>query len=135
MLFFIAEVLFNIVPTFYEEIEAALEQVYGPEARERELPEILRFGSWVGGDMDGNPDVHAKTLRETIARQQQIIVNRYFLECKALAESLSQSASRIGIAPELSAPHRTVFDAVARDRQPVAGAARSHAVSECFLAR
>ncbi len=103
VLFFIAEVLFQIVPTFYEEIEAALEEVYGPEVRERELPEILRFGSWVGGDMDGNPDVHAKTLRETVARQQQIIVNRYFLECKGLAESLSQSASRIGIAAELSA--------------------------------
>ncbi|MBL8269176.1 phosphoenolpyruvate carboxylase [Steroidobacter sp.] len=103
VLFFIAEVLYKIVPSFYEEIEAALEQAYGPEALDREVPEILRFGSWVGGDMDGNPDVHAKTLRETIARQQQIIVNNYFLECKSLAEVLSQSASRVGIAPELSA--------------------------------
>jgi phosphoenolpyruvate carboxylase len=103
VLFFIAEVLFQIVPSFYEEIEAALEQAYGPEAREREIPEILRFASWVGGDMDGNPDVHAKTLRETIARHQQIIVNSYFLECQGMAESLSQSASRIGIAPELQA--------------------------------
>jgi phosphoenolpyruvate carboxylase len=103
VLFFIAEVLFQIVPTFYEEIEGALEDVYGPEALDRELPEILRFGSWVGGDMDGNPDVHAKALRETVARQQQIIVNLYFLECKGLSESLSQSASRIGISPELSA--------------------------------
>jgi phosphoenolpyruvate carboxylase len=103
VLFFIAEVLFQIVPTFYEEIEAALEQAYGSQAREREVPEILRFGSWVGGDMDGNPDVHAKTVRETIARHQQIIVNSYFLECQGLAESLSQSASRIGIAPELQA--------------------------------
>ncbi len=66
VLFFIAEILFQIVPIFYEEIEAALEQAYGAEARERELPEILRFGSWVGGDMDGNPDVHAKTIRETV---------------------------------------------------------------------
>ncbi len=102
MLFFIAEVLYKIVPTFYEEIETALEQAYGPEAREREVPEILRFGSWVGGDMDGNPDVHAKTLRETIARHQQIIVNNYFLECKSLAEALSQSASRVGLTPELA---------------------------------
>ncbi|HEY0682420.1 MAG TPA: phosphoenolpyruvate carboxylase [Steroidobacter sp.] len=103
VLFFIAEVLYKIVPSFYEEIEMALEQAYGPEARDREVPEILRFGSWVGGDMDGNPDVHAKTLRETIARHQQIIVNNYFLDCKSLAESLSQSASRVGITPELSA--------------------------------
>jgi phosphoenolpyruvate carboxylase len=103
VLFFIGEILFQIVPIFYEEIETALEQAYGAEVRERELPEILRFGSWVGGDMDGNPDVHAKTIRETLARQQQIIVNRYFIECQGLAETLSQSASRVGISPAMHA--------------------------------
>jgi phosphoenolpyruvate carboxylase len=103
VLFFIGEILFQIVPIFYEEVEAALEQVYGVESRDIDLPEILRFGSWVGGDMDGNPDVHAKTIRETIARQQQIIVNRYFLECKGLAEELSQSAARVGISAALQA--------------------------------
>lgn len=103
VLFFIAEVLYKIVPILYEEIEAALEHVYGPEARQREVPEILRFGSWVGGDMDGNPDVHAKTVRETVARHRQVIVNNYFLECKALAETLSQSTSRVGVSEQLSA--------------------------------
>lgn len=103
VLFFIVEILFQIVPVFYEEIAAALEKVYGPEARGLELPEILRFGSWVGGDMDGNPDVHAKTIRETVARHQQLIVNRYFLECQGLAESLSQSTTRIGVSAELQA--------------------------------
>jgi len=103
VLFFIVEVLFQIVPIFYEEIETALEKVYGAEARELELPEILRFGSWVGGDMDGNPDVHAKTIRETMARHQQLIVNRYFLECQGLAEELSQSATRIGFSTQLQA--------------------------------
>jgi phosphoenolpyruvate carboxylase len=103
VLFFIDEVLFRIVPVFYEEIEAALEQAYGAVARGIELPEILRFASWVGGDMDGNPDVHAKTIRETLTRHQQIIVNRYFLECQGLAETLSQSATRIGITRQLQA--------------------------------
>ena len=103
VLFFIGEILFQIVPIFYEEIEAALAQVYGDEARTFDLPEILRFGSWVGGDMDGNPDVNAKTIRETVARHQQIIVNRYFLECRGLAETLSQSAARVGISATLQA--------------------------------
>jgi phosphoenolpyruvate carboxylase len=103
VLFFIAEILYQIVPIFYEEIAASLEKAYGPEAREVELAEILRFGSWVGGDMDGNPDVHAKTIRETVARHQQLIVNNYFLECQALQEELSQSATRISISPELQA--------------------------------
>jgi len=99
VLFFIVEVLYEIVPLLYEEIEAALIGAYGPEAKELELPEIIRFGSWVGGDMDGNPDVHAKTVRETLHRHKQLIVNRYFLECQALGELLSQSASRVQVSP------------------------------------
>ena len=101
VLFFIGEILYQIIPVFYEEVEAALVSVYGPEARELEPPEIIRVGSWVGGDMDGNPDVHAKTIRETLARHQQIVVNRYFLDCQALTETLSQSASRVKVSQAL----------------------------------
>jgi phosphoenolpyruvate carboxylase len=53
--------------------------------------------------MDGNPDVNAKTIRETCARHQQIIVNRYFIECQGLAETLSQSATRVGVSASLQA--------------------------------
>ncbi len=101
VLFFIGEILYQIIPLFYEEIESALAQHYGPEARLIDVPEIVRVGSWVGGDMDGNPDVNAKTIRETLARHQKIIVNRYFLECQSLAETLSQSASRVNVSSAL----------------------------------
>jgi phosphoenolpyruvate carboxylase len=101
VLFFLAEVLYRIVPNFYEEIAEALGKHYGVDPQTVELPTILRFGTWVGGDMDGNPDVHAKSLRDTLARQQQTIVNAYFLEVQALAQLLSQSASRIGISAAL----------------------------------
>ena len=101
VLFFLVEVLYEIVPVFYEEIGAALEKAYGPEARELDIPEIIRFGSWVGGDMDGSPDVHAKSIRETLFRHQQLIINRYFLECQGLTELLSQSANRIGVSEAL----------------------------------
>ncbi|MFM7396896.1 MAG: phosphoenolpyruvate carboxylase [Gammaproteobacteria bacterium] len=101
VLFFLAEVLYRIVPGFYEEIAEALGKHYGVDLRSVDIPTILRFGSWVGGDMDGNPDVHAKSLRDTLARQQQTIVNAYFLEVQALAQVLSQSASRVGISAAL----------------------------------
>ena len=127
VLFFIAEIIYQIVPIFYEEIAAALEKVYGPAARELELPEILRFGSWVGGDMDGNPDVNAKTIRETIARHTQLIVNRYFEECRGLTEILSQSLTRVGITEALQAridlymkllPAAHTLSPVRHDRMP-----------------
>lgn len=103
VLFFVVEVIYQIIPVFYEEIEAALQRVYGPDARDIDLPEILRFGSWVGGDMDRNAEVNAKSIRETIARHHQLIINSYFLECQQLSELLSQSASRVGISNELQA--------------------------------
>ena len=103
VLFFVVEVIYKVIPFFYEEIEIALEKIYGPAAREIDVPEIIRFGSWVGGDMDANPELNAKTIRETVGRHQQLIINSYYLECQQLTELLSQSASRISITPELRA--------------------------------
>jgi phosphoenolpyruvate carboxylase len=100
-MFHFAEVLYRIVPTFYEEIAAALERLYGVDVSAVDPPTVLRFGTWVGGDMEGAPDVHAKTVRETLARQQQVIVNEYYTECQQLSQQLSQSASRVAISAEL----------------------------------
>ena len=102
VLFYLSEVLYRVVPAFYEEIAEALAKLYGVEVETIEVPPILDFGTWVGGDMDGNPDVHGKTIRETLARQQQVILGAYHEECLALAERLSQSASRISVSAALS---------------------------------
>ena len=101
VLFFLVEVIYKIIPFFYEEIERALVRVYGEAAQGVGLPELLHFGSWVGGDMDGHPDVHAKTIRESCARHHQLIINRYFLDAQSLAEKLSQSSSRVGVLPAI----------------------------------
>ncbi len=102
VIYHFAEVLYRIVPAFYEEIATALEKLYGACIANIAPPTILRFGSWVGGDMEGTPDVHAKSIRETLARQQQVIVNAYFSECQELAQLLSQSASRVAVSPALA---------------------------------
>ncbi len=101
ILFYLVEILYRVVPAFYEEIAQALEKLYGAPARAARVPAILHFGSWAGGDMDGNPDVHAKSIREALARQQQVIVNSYFRDCQELAQRLSQSASRVRASAEL----------------------------------
>jgi phosphoenolpyruvate carboxylase len=101
VVFYLAEILYRILPEFYDEIAEALGKLYGVAPDSIELPKMVSFGTWVGGDMDGNPDVHAKTIRQTLARQQQVIINAYFSECQNLAQLLSQSASRSGVMPEL----------------------------------
>jgi phosphoenolpyruvate carboxylase len=102
VLFYLIDILYRVVPLFYEEIEAALANAYSVPVETLDVPNILRFGSWVGGDMDGNADVHGKTIRETLHRHQQLIVSTYFTECEQLAESLSQSANRVGVTAALA---------------------------------
>jgi phosphoenolpyruvate carboxylase len=103
VLFYLIDILYRVVPLFYEEIEAALAKAFAVPAQELDVPSILHFGSWVGGDMDGNPDVHGKTIRETLNRHQQVIVSSYFAESGQLAETLSQSANRVGVSAALAA--------------------------------
>jgi phosphoenolpyruvate carboxylase len=102
VVFYLAEILYRILPAFYDEVAEALGKLFGVQPESLELPNFVRFGTWVGGDMDGNPDVHAKTIRETLARQQQVIINAYYSDCQNLAQLLSQSASRSGVNPELT---------------------------------
>src|SRR6185312_11012951 len=102
VLYYLSEVLYHVVPEFYEEIAEVLAKLYGVEADAIDLPPLLSFGTWVGGDMDGHPDVQGKTIRETLARQHQVILTAYHEECLALAQCLSQSASRVGVSSALA---------------------------------
>ncbi len=91
VLFFVTDVLYRAMPPFYEDIRAAIDRIYGEEGKHVEIPNVVRYASWVGGDMDGNPNVNAKTIRATLARQRSLILNLYYNECAAISAKLSQS--------------------------------------------
>ena len=97
ILFYITDILYRVVPVFYEAVEQAFEEYYGECPPGPPDGIILRFGSWVGGDMDGNPNVTSATILETLARQRSVVIKRYLPEIRRLARYLSQSASEIGI--------------------------------------
>jgi phosphoenolpyruvate carboxylase len=97
VLFFVTDVLYRMIAPFYEDLENAALRIYGEEARDLKVPVMIRFASWVGGDMDGNPNVNAKTIRETMARQRSLILDLYHRECGKLSVKLSQSSARIGV--------------------------------------
>ncbi|HVC02789.1 MAG TPA: phosphoenolpyruvate carboxylase [Steroidobacteraceae bacterium] len=101
LLYYLVDVLYRVVPLFYEEIAEELAQAYSVPAESIQLPNILRVGSWVGGDMDGNPDVHGKTIRDTLQRHRQVAVSTYFEECRRIGQSLSQSGGRVAISAAL----------------------------------
>ncbi len=94
VLFYLTDVVYRIVPPFYEELEQAVRNVYDIQVPARP---VLRFGSWVGGDMDGNPNAGGDTLRSALARQRELVVALYRREAAELARRLSQSGARTGV--------------------------------------
>jgi len=97
VLFFMTDVLYKAMAPFYEDIENAVTRVYGDDGEKIVVPGIVRFASWVGGDMDGNPNVNAKTIRSTLARQRSLILDLYYRECASISAKLSQTPSRVNI--------------------------------------
>jgi len=92
--FYLHSVLFRALPVFYEAFAEAIETVYGERV---ELPPLLRFGTWVGGDMDGNPNVGADTIRAALSAQRASVLHSHRADLQALAEILTQSRGRIGV--------------------------------------
>ena len=62
-----------------------------------EVPDLVHFGTWVGGDMDGNPNVGADTMREALDAQRALALEQYRRDVRALAEVLTQTLGRIGV--------------------------------------
>ena len=94
VVFYLSDIVYRIVPPFYEDLERAVRKTYDIEVPGRA---IVRFGSWVGGDMDGNPSVGAETLRAAFARQRELVLARYRREAAELARRLSQSGALTGV--------------------------------------
>jgi phosphoenolpyruvate carboxylase len=111
VVFYLTDVVYRIVPPFYEELEAALAATYGAAGPSQP---VLRFGSWVGGDMDGNPNAGAATLRSALARHRELALGRYLREAAELSRRLSQSGSRVDVSAavrERVAAYATMFPA------------------------
>jgi len=85
------------IPRLYEEMEAHV----GGTAAGRPLPDLLRMGSWIGGDRDGNPFVTAEVLREAVTRQARTAFAHYLEEVHAMGAELSMSLRLLEPTPAL----------------------------------
>ena len=102
VLFYLTEILYRIVPPFYEALEDAARQVYGSGSTDLILPSLIRFGSWVGGDMDGNPNVMADTILDTVRMHRAAIFHLYREELEGLYQQLTQSGPHSSVSDELT---------------------------------
>ncbi|WP_225561985.1 phosphoenolpyruvate carboxylase [Rhodanobacter sp. DHB23] len=119
--FYIADPIYRIVPALYEALADALQAVYGVAVP---LPRLLSFATWVGGDMDGNPNVGADTITATLASQRTQVLDRYIGDVAALARFLSQTDSRVQVDPRL---RQRLDEACARYPQAAAHIKPRHA--------
>jgi phosphoenolpyruvate carboxylase len=89
----------EVIPKVNAEVRAAL-QARWPDTALLENP-ILRPGSWIGGDRDGNPNVTADVVRLATSRAAFTALAHYFVEITALQEELSMSARLVTVSDQL----------------------------------
>jgi len=105
-LFYFRESLFKAVPETYRYLEKAVDRVYGQELAKGQLirvPNILRFGSWIGGDRDGNPFVTPDTTILALRLQKREVLRHYLREVVNLSHVLTHSKRLCTISAPMAA--------------------------------
>src|SRR5579883_3441566 len=94
--------IFATLPKLYEEVSASLASVYGVEMDISELPLLLGFGSWIGGDRDGNPFVTPEVTLDAIRTARTRVLTYYEKQVQLIIDLLTTSAQQLPISEELS---------------------------------
>ena len=109
--------IFETLPDLYREISAALHAAYGLEIEPIELPIVLRFGSWIGGDRDGNPFVTPEVTRAALQLARGHLLLYYQRQLDRIIDLLTSSAQQRPVSSALLARLRAY---VARVHTPEA---------------
>lgn len=97
-IWYLESTLWQVVPQLQRDLVAALAQHYpGVRAPRR----WLTFGSWIGGDRDGNPNVTAEVTADTLQRLRQAAIDQTHGAVRELARRLSISSGRDQVSPQL----------------------------------
>ena len=86
--------IFETLPGLYREISEALRFAYGLEIEAHALPQVLRFGSWIGGDRDGNPFVTPDVTRDAIQLARGHLLLYYQRQLDEIIDLLTTSAQQ-----------------------------------------
>jgi phosphoenolpyruvate carboxylase len=91
-------------------LDAAEELLHAYREALPSAPLPLSFGSWIGGDMDGNPAAGPETIREAVARGRALALARYREQARDLAAALGLTTTLVEVSDELA-------ESIARDER------------------
>ena len=89
--------LFDTLPVLYAEVASALASEFPSEnaivsvTNVCDLPQLVRFGSWIGGDRDGNPFVTSEATRDALAMAHSLLLTHYRRRLQNIFEQLASS--------------------------------------------
>ena len=105
-LYYFKESLFEAVPVIYRNLEARIRDHF-PDA-DISVPSFLHFGSWIGGDRDGNPNVKPETTEMALRLQSQTALEEYVRRLTRIFTQLTHSS-------QLCTPSQAFTDSLNRD--------------------
>ena len=95
--------LFDTLPVLYDEVHQALTAEYGepgvPDAAD--LPLLISFGSWIGGDRDGNPFVTPGTTVDALIMARDLLFSHYLERLQNVFDQLGSSTQQVPVSDEL----------------------------------
>ncbi|CAH0122661.1 MULTISPECIES: phosphoenolpyruvate carboxylase [unclassified Paenibacillus] len=109
-IYYFQETLFDVLPDVYQELERCLDKYY--PARKWHVPTFLRFGSWIGGDRDGNPSVTASVTWKTLSMHRNVTLWKYQQIIRNMMRVMSFSTGVIQVTDELK-------ESIRQDREKV----------------
>ncbi len=115
-LYYFDAVLFDAVPVLLEELDHRAGETYrGVALADGAVP--LRFGSWIGGDRDGNPFVTPEVTWEALRLQQRLALRKYAATVADLGRRLSESS-------RFAPPSAELLEGIEADAKAFPAAAR-----------
>ncbi|MCK5722119.1 MAG: phosphoenolpyruvate carboxylase, partial [Gammaproteobacteria bacterium] len=90
-LYYYRKSLFKSVPQTYRNLEKSIARTYGKDSGIT-VPSVFQFGSWIGGDRDGNPFVKPETTILALRMQSREVLIEYLNQVKILDKILTQSS-------------------------------------------
>ena len=98
-LYYFDQTLFDVLPDIHQEVEECLVRNFSEGTWV--IPNFLRFGSWIGGDRDGNPNVTPEITWETLNKQRRLVIKKYRSILVDLMKRYSHSTTRVEVSEDL----------------------------------